>query len=127
MKAVRIAKYGGPAARTLFCNVLVASASVPGMFPPVIIRVQEDGMPRDEVHVDGGATVPFFVPEAFVQPSEAHGAPRLSVYVIVDGPMTEMTETTIRIEIAMTTGKAAAATGIAMAAMAGLTSCARLR
>jgi hypothetical protein len=47
-----IAKYGGPAARTLFCNVLVASASVPGMFPPVIIRVQEDGMPRDEVHVD---------------------------------------------------------------------------
>jgi hypothetical protein len=50
-------------------------------------------MPRDEVHVDGGTTVPFFIPGAFVQPSGARGAPRASVYVIVDGPLTEMTET----------------------------------
>jgi predicted acylesterase/phospholipase RssA len=88
-----IAKYGGPTARTLFRDVLVASASVPGIFPPVVIHLQEDGMPRDEVHVDGGTTVPFFVPGAFVQPSGARGAPRPSVYVIVDGPLTEMTET----------------------------------
>ena len=90
-----IAKYGGPAARILFRDVLVASASVPGIFPPVVIRLQEDGMPRDEVHVDGGTTVPFFVPEAFVQPpTEARdGVPRPSVYVIVDGPLTEMPET----------------------------------
>jgi predicted acylesterase/phospholipase RssA len=88
-----IAKYGGPAARTLFRDVLVASASVPGVFPPVAIHLQEDGAPRDEVHVDGGTTLPFFVPAAFVQPSEARGAPRPSVYVIVDGPLIEMTET----------------------------------
>jgi predicted acylesterase/phospholipase RssA len=90
-----IAKYGGPAARILFRDVLVASASVPGIFPPVVIRIQEDGMPRDEVHVDGGTTMPFLVPEAFVQsPTEARdGVPRPSVYVIVDGPLTEMTET----------------------------------
>ena len=88
-----IAKYGGPAARILFCNVLVASASVPGLFPPVVIRVQEDGALRDEVHVDGATTLPFFVPGAFVQPSEAREAPRSSVYVIVDGPLFEMIET----------------------------------
>lgn len=82
-----IAKYGGPTARILFRDVLLASASVPGMFPPVVIRVQEDGVPRDEVHVDGGTTLPFFVPGAFVQP-------RASVYVVVDGTLTDMTETT---------------------------------
>jgi predicted acylesterase/phospholipase RssA len=87
-----IAKYGGPAARTLFRDVLVASASVPGAFPPVVIHLQEDGAPRDEVHVDGGATLPYFVPGAFLQPSEAPEASRPSVYVIVDGPLTEMTE-----------------------------------
>jgi predicted acylesterase/phospholipase RssA len=87
-----IAKYGGPAARMLFRDVLVASASVPGIFPPVVIHVQEDGAARDEVHVDGGTTLPFFVPESFVQPSEAGPAPRPSVYVIIDGPLTEVTE-----------------------------------
>jgi predicted acylesterase/phospholipase RssA len=88
-----IAKYGGPAARILFRDVLVASASVPGIFPPVVIHLEEDGAPRDEVHVDGGTTLPFFVPEAFVQASESRGAPRPSVYVIVDGPLSEMTGT----------------------------------
>jgi predicted acylesterase/phospholipase RssA len=90
-----IAKYGGPSARVLFRDVLVASASVPGMFPPVVIRVQEDGMPRDEVHVDGGATMPFFVPAAFVQAPGAarNGASRASVYIIVDGPLVDMMET----------------------------------
>ncbi len=48
-----IAMNGGRRARTLFRDVLVASASVPGMFPPVIIRVQEEGEPHDEAHVDG--------------------------------------------------------------------------
>src|ERR1700728_5367871 len=64
-----IAKNGGPSARTLFRDVLVAFASVPGMFPPVIIRVRENGASHDEAHIDGAATVPFFVPPAFLQAS----------------------------------------------------------
>ncbi len=78
-----IARNGGPSARTLFRDVLVASASVPGVFPPVIIRVQEDGAPHDEAHVDGAATMPFFVPPAFVQtPNETlDHAHRTAVYV----------------------------------------------
>jgi len=38
-----IAMNGGPSSKALFRDVLVASASVPGMFPPVIIRVQDTG------------------------------------------------------------------------------------
>jgi predicted acylesterase/phospholipase RssA len=86
-----IARNGGPSARTLFRDVLVASASVPGMFPPVIIRVKEDGAPHDEAHVDGAATLPFFVPPAFVQTPAGtlDRAHRTAVYVIIDGPLSE--------------------------------------
>ena len=86
-----IAKNGGPSARTLFRDVLVASASVPGMFPPVIIRVDENGTPRNEAHVDGAATLPFFVPPAFVQTAtrEPDGAGQTAVYVIIDGPLSD--------------------------------------
>jgi predicted acylesterase/phospholipase RssA len=91
-----IARNGGPYARTLFRDVLVASASVPGMFPPVIIRVREDDSFHDEAHVDGATTVPFFVPRAFAQTSAAardgvHGA---AVYVIIDGPLGATARTT---------------------------------
>src|ERR1700678_660398 len=86
-----IAMNGGSGARTLFRDVLVASASVPGMFPPVIIHVLENGAPHDEAHVDGAATVPFFVPRAFVRaPSGSlEGAHRPAVYVIIDGALTD--------------------------------------
>jgi predicted acylesterase/phospholipase RssA len=86
-----IARTGGPSARTLFRDVLVASASVPGMFPPVIIRIQENGSAHDEAHVDGAATMPLFVPPAFLQtPTETlDHAHQTAVYVIIDGPLGE--------------------------------------
>jgi predicted acylesterase/phospholipase RssA len=90
-----IAKNGGPTARTLFRDVLVASASVPGMFPPVIIRVNENGLAHDQAHVDGAATVPFFVPPAFLQTTPGIlSAHRTAVFVIVDGLLGEAARTT---------------------------------
>jgi predicted acylesterase/phospholipase RssA len=91
-----IAKNGGPNARTLLRDVLVASASVPGIFPPVMIRVNNDGLAHDEAHVDGSATMPFFVPAAFVQkPTEARdGTHHTAVYVIIDGPLGDAPKTT---------------------------------
>jgi predicted acylesterase/phospholipase RssA len=90
-----IAKNGGPSARTLFRDVLVASASVPGMFPPVIIRVDEDGLAHDQAHVDGAATLPFFVPAAFLKTTPGLlGVRRTSVFVIVDGSLGETGRTT---------------------------------
>src|SRR6266403_2029506 len=91
-----IAKNGGPNARALFRDVLVASASVPGMFPPVVIRVRGDGAPHDEAHVDGAATMPFFVPPAFLEvpPKRIDGTHPPAVYVIIDGPLSEGSRTT---------------------------------
>jgi predicted acylesterase/phospholipase RssA len=89
-----IAMNGGPAARELFRDVLVASASVPGLFPPVVIRVREQQVLSEEVHVDGAIAVPLFVPLGFAEPS--HGA---DVYVIVNGRLSEQ-RAAIRFEVA---------------------------
>jgi len=86
-----IAMNGGPGARAMFRDVLVASASVPGLFPPVVIRVQQEQALFEEVHVDGTATVPFLVPLAFVEPTPdaSDGLHSASVYIIVDGRLSE--------------------------------------
>nr|WP_240954458.1 patatin-like phospholipase family protein [Solimonas marina] len=84
-----IATHGGPAARKLFTNVLVASASIPAVFPPVLIRVTEHGHEYDEMHVDGATTMPLFIgPE--VSALVTRDAPRLQnfrAYVLVDGQL----------------------------------------
>jgi predicted acylesterase/phospholipase RssA len=86
-----IALNGGQHAKALLRDVLVASASVPGLFPPVIIRVQERGRLFAEAHVDGTATTPFLVPASLAQqPPGYDPLPRpTAVYVIVDGRLSE--------------------------------------
>jgi hypothetical protein len=92
----RIAAEGGERGRRLFRDVLVASASVPGVFPPVLIRVKEGGVEFDEMHVDGGTTSPFFIaPEnAPMSPEELRALAGASVYVIVNGQLGSSTVTT---------------------------------
>jgi predicted acylesterase/phospholipase RssA len=82
-----IAMAGGDKARDLFRNVLVASASVPGVFPPVMIEVEKDGKIYQEMHVDGGASTPFFIaPEAVMHLDDAASTLRgANVYVIING------------------------------------------
>ncbi|HEY2047954.1 MAG TPA: patatin-like phospholipase family protein [Caulobacteraceae bacterium] len=50
-----IAASKDPRALTLFRRVLLASAAIPGAFPPVMIDVQVNGVHYQEMHVDGGA------------------------------------------------------------------------
>jgi predicted acylesterase/phospholipase RssA len=57
----RIAASGHPKARDLFIDVMLASASIPGVFPPVMIDVEADGVRYDEMHVDGGTTTQVFL------------------------------------------------------------------
>ncbi|MGH8159914.1 MAG: patatin-like phospholipase family protein [Rhodanobacter sp.] len=85
-----IAAHGGAPARQLFRDVLIASASVPGMFPPVIIHVS-DGVHRyDELHVDGSVTTPLFITPlvADVVSTSLDQLNGSNVYVIVNGQLT---------------------------------------
>ena len=96
-----IALYGGAEARARFRDVLVASASVPGMFPPVILQIPEHDQTEVEAHVDGGVTLPFFTAADLVGAARAPGSSRGSpgsahIYVIVDGPLDEPVRVTPR-------------------------------
>ena len=86
-----IASHGGEAARTLFRDVLVASASIPGLFPPVIIHVSDSQNSYDEMHVDGGTSVPFFftweVAEILNFPAAAEDLKGANLYVIINGQL----------------------------------------
>jgi predicted acylesterase/phospholipase RssA len=58
----RIANSGHPDAGLLIRQVLLASASIPGVFPPAYILVQNaDGQTYDEMHVDGGTSTQMFL------------------------------------------------------------------
>jgi hypothetical protein len=48
-------------AKELYRKILLASASVPGFFPPVPIEVEVNGRKFTEMHVDGGATTGVFL------------------------------------------------------------------
>jgi hypothetical protein len=56
-----IAASGHPDALGLFRRILLASASIPGAFPPVLVEVQHQGRVFQEMHVDGGATMQVFL------------------------------------------------------------------
>ena len=56
-----IAASGDPGALDLFRKILVASASVPGVFPPVMIEVEANETKYQEMHVDGGAMAQVFL------------------------------------------------------------------
>jgi hypothetical protein len=56
-----IAARKDPDAIALFSKILLASASIPGAFPPVMIDVTLDGHHYQEMHVDGGTTTQLFL------------------------------------------------------------------
>lgn len=56
-----IAASGSPNALSLFRQVMTASASIPGLFPPRLISVEAGGREFKEMHVDGGTIQQIFV------------------------------------------------------------------
>jgi len=56
-----IAASGHPDALRLFRSILLASASIPGAFPPVLVDVALDLRAHREMHVDGGASTQVFL------------------------------------------------------------------
>jgi predicted acylesterase/phospholipase RssA len=56
-----IAASRSPQSISLFRSILLASASIPGAFPPVMIDVNLDGTAYQEMHVDGGTMAQVFI------------------------------------------------------------------
>jgi hypothetical protein len=56
-----IANSAHPQAPDLIRRVLLASASIPGAFPPVLFEVQTDGKTHQELHGDGGVMAQTFL------------------------------------------------------------------
>ena len=82
----RIATIGSPQALNLFRDVLAASASIPVVFPPMLIDAEANGHRFQEMHVDGGVTAPVLtLPEAFLlrNGSLARGL-RMNIYILVN-------------------------------------------
>jgi hypothetical protein len=91
-----IAMHGGEPARKLFRDVVVASASIPGVFEPVLIHVQQGGRLYDEMHVDGNASASLFIAPAaayfaLLDQRSLEGA---QVYVLINGRIFDAPQTT---------------------------------
>lgn len=84
-----IAKSKDPRARDLIIEVLRASASIPGVFPPVMLDVTVEGQHYAEMHVDGGAIAQAFLYPPSVRLSKADAligkSPPRRAYVIRNG------------------------------------------
>src|SRR6202790_930720 len=70
----------------LFRDVLAASASIPVVFPPMLIDAEANGQRFQEMHVDGGVTAPVLtLPEAFLLRNGGLAAGlRMNIYVLVN-------------------------------------------
>jgi hypothetical protein len=80
-----IAAHGGDAALKLFRTVMLASGSIPGAFPPVLIDVEANGKHFQEMHVDGGVGGQFFVaPRALMESTSDYKIPATQLDIVVN-------------------------------------------
>jgi hypothetical protein len=92
-----IASEGNETALELFREVLLASASIPGAFPPVHIEAEAGRKRFKEMHADGGVTSPFFAAPERMLVAGRHGLPADRLYVLVNysfAPEFQLTERT---------------------------------
>ena len=66
--------------RDLFRMVILASASIPGFFPPVRIPVTINGEKYVERHVDGGVTSALFVRPPWLPPTDRRDPAKSGLY-----------------------------------------------
>ncbi|MBX8783984.1 alpha/beta hydrolase [Ochrobactrum sp. GRS2] len=78
-----------PDSLSLVRQILIASASVPGILPPVSIRAVVDRKKIEELHSDGGSSAQFFtLPESLLVTQNNHArGQNLHIYVIVNNAL----------------------------------------
>jgi predicted acylesterase/phospholipase RssA len=107
-----IAASGSPLARDLIIDVLLASASMPAIFPPVMMNVTVDGQKYQEMHVDGGTVAQAFLyPPSFsarqaaarlgVSAAKLRASQRRIAYIIRNGRLARPEETVERQTVAI--------------------------
>ncbi|TYO65971.1 alpha/beta hydrolase [Bradyrhizobium hipponense] len=81
----KIAAVGTPEALKLFRDVMAASASIPLVFPPILIEAEGQGHRFQEMHVDGGVTAPVLtLPEALLFQGRLPGNAKMDIYILVN-------------------------------------------
>lgn len=65
-----LANIDDPRVPELFRKIMLASSSIPIVFPPVMVDVELDGLEFDEMHVDGGVITQVFFHLAIVDIKE---------------------------------------------------------
>lgn len=93
-----IASSSAPNAAELFRQVLLASASIPGVFPPVFVEANDGNLSFAEMHVDGGVVSSFFVLplellERRMQTTQAERDPR-RIWILYNGKIQPKFEVT---------------------------------
>ena len=81
----KIAASRQPGALDLIRKIMLASASLPGAFPPVMFNVEANGKTFEEMHVDGSTSAQVFLYAGIEldKISEEHGAQReRTVYIL---------------------------------------------
>ncbi len=93
-----IAEVGTPEALNVIRHVMLASASIPAAFPPVMFDVEAGGGAYQEMHVDGGASSQAFLVPPSLDPNDvrvrAGYSRKVAAYIIRNSRLTtEWTDT----------------------------------
>jgi hypothetical protein len=85
----KIAAIGTPEALKLFRDIIAASASIPLVFPPILIEAEAHGERFQEMHVDGGVMTPVLtLPDAILfQGQRLPSNSRFDIYVLVNNKL----------------------------------------
>jgi predicted patatin/cPLA2 family phospholipase len=96
-----IAKVGTPEALDMIRRILLASAAVPGAFPPVMLDVEVGGKKYQEMHVDGGAAAQVFLYPPNISTRASHIQRKRVAYIIrnskLDSPWEDVPRKTLTI------------------------------
>ncbi|MDO9433108.1 MAG: patatin-like phospholipase family protein [Phenylobacterium sp.] len=83
-----LAQLNDPVSRQLFQNILIASSSIPGVFPPVLLTFEQGRHTVSELHADGGAVANFFVAPQALLSTPTPSVSRAHIFILLNSRTT---------------------------------------